>query len=144
MKGRVMIEGDYTDTATGERFRAWRSVRGWRLALLVRAAAILSVSMNGALNAAGRAMMLAGALGLAVTMMSCGRTAAVASAVETRGVVASVANTGAGASSPVKAKEVHLCGAPTKAGGACRRRVRAEGMHCWMHGGPGAVEPSSK
>lgn len=33
-----------------------------------------------------------------------------------------------------------LCGAPTKDGGTCKRRVRREGLRCWMHGGPGAAE----
>jgi hypothetical protein len=28
---------------------------------------------------------------------------------------------------------VYYCNAPTKAGGLCKRRVKAEGLHCWMH-----------
>ena len=34
--------------------------------------------------------------------------------------------------SPVS-KVAHLCGAPTKAGGTCKRRVKVQGTRCWMH-----------
>jgi len=38
--------------------------------------------------------------------------------------------------SPEKdAKPVYLCGAPTKAGGTCKRHVKAAGLHCFMHQG---------
>lgn len=30
-------------------------------------------------------------------------------------------------------REVFLCGAPTKAGGTCKRHVKAKGELCWMH-----------
>lgn len=31
--------------------------------------------------------------------------------------------------------EAYLCGAPTKAGGKCKRHVKTKGELCWMHRG---------
>lgn len=131
----MMILGNYTDTRTGEQFEAWRSVKGWRLAVLTRAAALLSVSANRAIESAGRAMIMVGVLGLVLSVSGCGGRGG----VETRAEAAGVAPAAAAVVSATP-RAVHLCGAPTKAGGACKRRVRAEGLHCWMHGGPGAAE----
>src|SRR6185369_586604 len=33
-------------------------------------------------------------------------------------------------------KPVYLCGAPTKKGTPCKRRVKSPGARCWQHQGP--------
>lgn len=142
MKSRMMIQASYTDVRTGEQFTVWRSVRGWRLAVLTRAAALLSVSANRAMESAGRALIMAGVLGLVLSVSGCGGRGGVETRAEASGVaVAAPAPVAVVSATP---RAVHLCGAPTKAGGACKRRVRAEGLRCWMHGGPGAAESDAE
>lgn len=64
-------------------------------------------------------------IGLAALVAGCQKTGQVAKAQETKTV------TFEAQAKPAKA--VYLCGAPTKAGGTCKRHVSKAGELCWMH-----------
>lgn len=82
--------------------------------------------------------LAAATLALCASLSACGGVRQVETRVEAAGAV--VAPVASGTAAVAAKKAVHLCGAKTKAGGTCKRRVRAEGLRCWMHGGPGVEE----
>jgi hypothetical protein len=146
MRSTMMIQKGYTDTRTGEQFVAWRNLSGWRLRVLAQIARLCTAARATVLTRAGYACLGLAALALCASLSACEGSGAAAARAAARNEAAgaTVAPVGAGVAAVVETqgakKAVHLCGAPTKDGGTCKRHVRREGLRCWMHGGPGAAE----
>lgn len=130
MRARMMIVKEYEDTRTGERFDAWRSVAGWRLQLLAALARGLTAGRATFERRTGYACLALAALLLPFALTGCGapkvRAEAQPQATQTVQFEARTAEERA------QKPAIH-CGAPTKVGGKCKRRVRAEGLRCFMH-----------
>lgn len=137
MKATMMIQKRFTDTRTGEQFLAWRNLSGWRLRALATLGRAATAARATVMLRAGYACLGLAALALCASLSACGGVRQVE--VRAEGPGAPVAPVGVEGAAVAAKKEVHLCGAPTKAGGTCKRHVRREGLRCWMHGGPGAA-----
>lgn len=135
MTSRIILRKGYEDTGTGEAFSAWVSVGGWRLRMVETLARALTAAKATVMLRAGYACLGLAALTLCASLSGCGGAGQVEARAGTVGAaVAPVATEGAAK------RAAHLCGAATVAGGTCKRRVRREGLRCWMHGGPGKAE----
>lgn len=136
----MMIQKEFTDTATGEQFVAWRNVSGWRLRALAQVARAVTAARGTVLTRAGYACLGLAALVLCASLSACGGSGQGGATARAEAAGAAVAPVASSEGAATVKKAVHLCGATTRAGGTCKRHVRAEGLRCWMHGGPGKAE----
>jgi hypothetical protein len=130
MKARMMILKEYQDTRTGERFAAWRNVKGWRLRVLEALARAFTATRSTVQARAGYA---AWALALVLVthlllFSGCSSRARVVEAAD-----AAVVKKEVEFEANENVREVYYCGARTKGGKGCHNRVKRAGEHCWVH-----------
>jgi hypothetical protein len=126
-KSRMMIQKAYRDTRTGETFLAWRTLKGWRLALLSALARLVTAGKATVQRRTGYVLITLGLVLLPFALSGCSH-AQKAEAQRTQTVQFEARTT-----EEREKKPAIYCGAPTKDGGRCRRRVKKEGEHCFMH-----------